>query len=271
MQGPLQYFNKYKQVPPQDQELENVQHRTNVSAVHAVNFAAPPAVTSFEGVNTPAFPVPSPYDLGYSLRSENKSYNHIRESTSAIWSEYDKWTEYIHPNGSLYWTCSAYPGRVVSDVKPPLSTLDAKVPSTISRIMDGLGEVPLAEDCHNWEIYTDGTSCVYIDHGSRTASNGFESLGSFRSQVQKLQGQMDIESRLKLEAAYWTYMQSHPNHRELPEGAIDDATEALVWCHAGKFYISVHKLVEIDVGTFIQIECCSNTRTRLSPRRMLER
>lgn len=38
---------------------------------------------------------------------------------------------------------------------------------------------------------------------------------------------------LRLETAYWTFMQSHPNHRDLPEGALDDATEALVWCHAG--------------------------------------
>jgi hypothetical protein len=29
-------------------------------------------------------------------------------------------------------------------------------------------------------------------------------------------------------------MQSHPNHWELPEGAVDDATEVLVWCHAGE-------------------------------------
>lgn len=29
-------------------------------------------------------------------------------------------------------------------------------------------------------------------------------------------------------------MQAHPNHRDLPEGALEDAMEALVWCHAGE-------------------------------------
>ncbi|QRV80013.1 hypothetical protein RhiJN_08028 [Ceratobasidium sp. AG-Ba] len=142
----------------------------------------------------PTFPLAPSFDVGYFPYSEYKSYGHIRQSTSAIWSEYEKWTEYIHPNGSLYWTCYAYPGRVVSDVKPPLSALDTRAPQTISRIMDGLGEVPSLQDYHNWEIYTDGHSCVYIDHGSRAASNGFESLSDFRAQIQKLKGNMNIKT-----------------------------------------------------------------------------
>ncbi|KAG9127456.1 hypothetical protein FRC07_013517 [Ceratobasidium sp. 392] len=120
-------------------------------------------------------------------------YGHIRDSTSAIWSEFEKWDEFIHPNGSLYWTCSAYPARVVSDIKPPLSNLHTSAPSTISRIMHALGEIPQIKDYHNWEIYTDGSLCVYIDHGSRAASEAFESLEDFRDRVEKLRGQMNIK------------------------------------------------------------------------------
>lgn len=47
---------------------------------------------------------------------------------------------------------------------------------------------------------------------------------------------------LRLETAYWAYMQAHPNHKDLPEGALDDATEALVWCHAGKFILKLETL-----------------------------
>ncbi|KAG9127621.1 hypothetical protein FRC07_011504 [Ceratobasidium sp. 392] len=178
-------------------------------------------------------------------------YGHIRDSTSAIWSESEKWDEFIHPNGSLYWTCSAYPAQVVSDIKPPLSNLHTSAPSTISRIMHALGEIPQIKDYHNWEIYTDGSSCVYIDHGSRAASEAFESLEDFRDRVEKLRGQMNIKYKLRFESAYWTFMQSHPNHRDLPDGAIDDATEAVVWCHAGKLFSAdtLHYTQELHYAT----------------------
>ncbi|KAG9127457.1 hypothetical protein FRC07_013518 [Ceratobasidium sp. 392] len=100
--------------------------------------------------------------------------------------------------------------------------------------MHALGEIPQIKNYHNWEIYTDGSSCVYIDHGSRAASDAFESLEGFRERVEKLRGRMNIKSKLRFESAYWTFMQSHPKHRDLPEGAIDDAAEAVVWCHADR-------------------------------------
>ncbi|KAG9077541.1 hypothetical protein FS749_010559, partial [Ceratobasidium sp. UAMH 11750] len=206
--------------------------------------SAPPMLPSIPPTPVPPTPVPPtpvppvlipPTPLSYGSSSPlMKLYGHIRDSTSAIWSEYDQWQEYIHPNGSLYWTCSAYPARVVSDIKPPLSNLHTTAPSMISRIMHALGEIPQIKDYHNWEIYTNGSTCVYIDHGSRAASDAFQSLEDFRDQVERLRGQMNIKSKLRLESAYWTFMQSHPNHRDLPDGAIDDATEAVVWCHADR-------------------------------------
>jgi hypothetical protein len=42
-------------------------------------------------------------------------------------------------------------------------------------------------------------------------------------------------------------MQSHPNHRELPDGAEDDATEALVWCHAGENLYHCHAMYVNDL------------------------
>ncbi|KAF8595847.1 hypothetical protein BDV93DRAFT_417543, partial [Ceratobasidium sp. AG-I] len=77
----------------------------------------------------------------------------------------------------------------------------------------------------NWEIYTDGRSCVYIDHGSRAASDTAQSLEEFKDQIKRLRGEMNITT---------SKFGSHPNHRDLPEGALDDATEALVWCHADR-------------------------------------
>ncbi|KAF8595839.1 hypothetical protein BDV93DRAFT_456036 [Ceratobasidium sp. AG-I] len=100
--------------------------------------------------------------------------------------------------------------------------------------MHALVEIPQISDYQNWEIYTDGRSCVYIDHGSRAASDTAQSLEEFKDQIKKLRGEMNITTKLRFETAYWTFMQSHPNHRDLPEGALDDATEALVWCHADR-------------------------------------
>lgn len=58
--------------------------------------------------------------------------------------------------------------------------------------MHALVEIPQISDYQNWEIYTDGRSCVYIDHGSRAASDTAQSLEEFKDQIKRLRGEMDI-------------------------------------------------------------------------------
>ncbi|KAF8595846.1 hypothetical protein BDV93DRAFT_573665 [Ceratobasidium sp. AG-I] len=178
----------------------------------------------------PAYPSPIP-PQGTQIPGRHA---HFERSSTVIQSLHDQWDEFIHPNGSLYWTNSTHTVRVVSDIKPPLSKIQPSTSATIARLMHALVEIPQISDYQNWEIYTDGRSCVYIDHGSRAASDTAQSLEEFKDQIIRLRGEMNIITKLKFEAAYWTFMQSHPNHRDLPEGALDDATEALVWCHAGE-------------------------------------
>lgn len=60
--------------------------------------------------------------------------------------------------------------------------------------MHALVEIPQISDYQNWEIYTDGRSCVYIDHGSRAASDTAQSLEEFKDQIKKLRGEMNIET-----------------------------------------------------------------------------
>ncbi|KAF8597191.1 hypothetical protein BDV93DRAFT_499869 [Ceratobasidium sp. AG-I] len=159
---------------------------------------------------------------------------HFRDSTYVISSHHDEWEEYIHPNGSLYWACSTDLVRVVSDIQPPLSKIHPGALSIISGLMAAIGEIPQINDYQDWEIYTDGLSCVYIHHASRSVSETAQSLEEFKEQIGSHQEKQDIKTKLRLEAAYWADMQAHPNHRDLPEGALDDATEALVWCHADR-------------------------------------
>ena len=43
-----------------------------------------------------------------------------------------------------------------------------------------------------------------------------------------------VITELDLEQNYWTYVQGHPNHINLPPEAKYDAEDAILWSHAGQ-------------------------------------
>ena len=43
-----------------------------------------------------------------------------------------------------------------------------------------------------------------------------------------------VPTELDLEQDYWTYVQGHPNHINLPPEAKYDAEDAMLWSHAGQ-------------------------------------
>jgi hypothetical protein len=108
---------------------------------------------------------------------------HSQDTMSGIWFDYSQWQEFIHPNSSLYWTCSLNPVHIVSIIQPPLSSLYTDASSMISCFLHALSEIPQVDNNQDWEIYTDGFTCVYIDHGSRAASDALQSLEDFRQQI----------------------------------------------------------------------------------------
>lgn len=117
---------------------------------------------------------------------------HFRDSANLIYLERNEWDEFIHPNGSLYWACSTGGIRLVSDIEPPLSNMRNGTLSIISHELDVIDQIFEADDYPKWEIYTDGLSCVYIHHESRSASENVQSLGEFKTQIEGLQGNSDI-------------------------------------------------------------------------------
>jgi len=151
-----------------------------------------------------------------------------------------EWRQYIHPNGSLYWSCPTQ--RVVSDKPPHIDTI-----ASLQLLLLSLHSL---HDFMQWEVYLAANSSHFVHHGSCSMSRNCQMLPGFKEQIQQrlnietsesLRDQLcaaltrTIITGFELEVPYWMFVQSHPNHTRLPDGAKDEAEEALLWCYAGQY------------------------------------
>lgn len=121
---------------------------------------------------------------------------HFDSLGTTIESLNEQSNEFIHPNGPFYWTCSTYPVRLVSDFKPPLPNIQPNASNKVAGLMRALNEIPETDGYQSWEIYTDGTSCVFIDHHLRATVDAVDSPRQFKNQLKKLTNDRDIETSM---------------------------------------------------------------------------
>jgi hypothetical protein len=86
-----------------------------------------------------------------------------------------EWKQYVHPNGSLYWTCPVQ--KVVSDKHPQFDTI-----ASLQQLLQSL--VDFSHDFSLWEIYLAGSSVHFVDHKSRSMSSNHQMLPEFQTEIQ---------------------------------------------------------------------------------------
>jgi hypothetical protein len=165
---------------------------------------------------------------------------HSPTSGSFASAEGQVWERYIHPNGVLYWYFRTE--GIVTDEDPGGAFIAQRI----------LERFPT--DWHDrlqmWEAYLTHGGIGFVHHESRLMSNGIETFLEFEKQVRSGGGDMadskllyiicmrsstpTAYTGLKSEAAYWDYVQGHPNHLTLPPAAELDAKEAVLWCCGGR-------------------------------------
>ena len=216
---------------------------------HSPPFAFPPGFVPFTPfippLHTPSTS-PAPRHVHYAPTVEeiNPSPMLSGSQQNSVYSTFvcgeHEWRQYIHPNGSLYWSCPTQ--RVVSDKPPHIDTI-----ASLQLLLLSLHSL---QDFAQWEVYLAANSSHFVHHGSRSMSRNCQMLPGFKEQIQQrlnietsesLRDQLcaaltrTIITGFELEVPYWMFVQSHPNHTRLPDGAKDEAEEALLWCYAGQY------------------------------------
>ena len=86
------------------------------------------------------------------------------------------WRQYIHPNGSLYWSSSEHSKPVVSNWPPDhytMTLVDAQ-----------LQTIQFQVDAQQWELYI-GTDIHFVHHASRSMSRPSEPFHSFKLRMEQ--------------------------------------------------------------------------------------
>jgi hypothetical protein len=128
----------------------------------------PPSPAQFVSTLSP-LPEEEPSELNI------PTYSRPGSAPTTVLSGQHEWRQYIHPNGSLYWTCPAQ--RVVSDKAPQPDTIES-LPLTLQSLHHLLGYA-------QWEVYVAENSVHIIHHYSRTMSASNQMIEDFRIQIQE--------------------------------------------------------------------------------------
>ncbi|QRV95412.1 hypothetical protein RhiJN_23430 [Ceratobasidium sp. AG-Ba] len=87
--------------------------------------------------------------------------------------------------GPSYWVHSFHQVTVVSDFPAPLSDIQARYPSSVQRLIDGISQISIRGDRRDWEVYFLGVTCVYVNHLAKAISTPEQSLDDFILQIDK--------------------------------------------------------------------------------------
>ncbi|QRV93487.1 hypothetical protein RhiJN_21505 [Ceratobasidium sp. AG-Ba] len=149
-----------------------------------------------------------------------------------IGSRTEEWERYIHPNGSSYWTYLWSNGTfVVSDVEPPSFASNPVILGEIQAASKDLASN--SSFSTSLDIHITGNGCAFIHHDLRSGISAQKNMVKFQAQLSNLQN-LGLFERLQLEARYWAYIESHPNHRTLFPFVLDEVSAALTWCYADR-------------------------------------
>ena len=127
--------------------------------------------------------------------------------------------------GPSYWTQTFHSIHVASDFPPPLSDIQARYPSAVQRVLDGISQLGLRSDCSDWEIYFLGLTCVYVNHAKKALSTPDQSLDGFVLQVDKWDtwesqyGPVTDKRTIQFEYVGWVLTRVFSNRKETQNGA----------------------------------------------------
>ncbi|QRV78704.1 hypothetical protein RhiJN_06719 [Ceratobasidium sp. AG-Ba] len=144
----------------------------------------------------------------------------------------EEWERYIHPNGSSYWTYLWSNGTfVVSDIEPPSFVSNLTILEELQAVSKDLASNSLLST--SLDIHISKHGCSFIQHEHRSGMSAQKNMAQFQAQLLNLQN-LPLFERLQLEARYWAYLESHPNHRTLFPSVLDEVSAALTWCYADR-------------------------------------
>ena len=98
----------------------------------------------------------------------------------------------------------------------------------------------------------------WISHASRTVvAYPIETANGVVS-TSPVEGTEEAErKKASTELAYWQYIEDHPAHTILAQGAKEEAVQALTWSHAGELIVT--SLHEALIKNYLQIGYCIKT------------